>query len=364
MMTSMKTTILLLLGIVPASLAASCSTGDSTTYTFGTYEYNGGITTRDCAWITTNPSKTADRIATWCGETYNGLLVSGECPDACGLCSSAPSLSPTPYPTATPTSSPTISAKPTSSPTRPPSPAPSPFPTARPSNTPSQHPSDVPSVVPSDVPSNVPSLAPSDVPSLAPSLAPSDDPSEVPSDIPSVVPSLYPSLEPSAVPSDGPSLEPSEYPSLEPSAVPSESPTGTPTLSIKPSPSPSAAPVGSTSSPTAATAVTASPTAECVDSPLRLKFRVNGNMLTRSCEWAARKDTNNRCSLIGDAACPVTCGACSVCADPDPLLIKFRFDYNGRSIARNCDFVGRIPAKVNGRCAATGNICRQTCGKC
>jgi hypothetical protein len=83
--------------------------------------------------------------------------------------------------------------------------------------------------------------------------------------------------------------------------------------------------------------------------------------LTRSCAWAARKDTSNRCSLIGDAACPALCGTCSVCADP---TIRFRFDYNGKTIARSCEWVGRVPEKVSGRCAATGNICRQTCGKC
>ena len=355
--------ILLLLGIVPASLACN----DSTTFTFGTYDYQGTTTTRNCAWITQNAVKVSIRRANWCIDQTHayGSDVAGNCPVACDMC---------PPTTAAPTG-------PTASPTRPPSPAPSPFPTSRPSKTPSEHPSDVPSKEPSDVPSkepsavpsDVPSAVPSDVPSLEPSAVPSDlpslTPSQVPSDAPSAVPSVlpssepskYPSLEPSAVPSDVPSKEPSQYPSLEPSAVPSGTPTNNPTSSIKPSPQPSAAPVA------APVAVSPTPSAStpCVDTALRLQIDDNGDTKIRACSWVANRATNWRCNnLPGVAeACPVTCGTCSTCADPVNDL-RFRFTYNGNEIIRNCDFVGRIASKKTQRCAASSNICRSTCGVC
>lgn len=110
---------------------------------------------------------------------------------------------------------------------------------------------------------------------------------------------------------------------------------------------------------------TTTTTSACVDSSLRLKINVNGNIIARSCTWVAAKDTNARCQLSAgvDAACPVTCGTCATCADPDPLL-RFKFEYVGNEISRNCEFVGRVAEKVDGRCAASGNICRATCGEC
>ena len=100
----------------------------------------------------------------------------------------------------------------------------------------------------------------------------------------------------------------------------------------------------------------------CSDSPLRLKIPKDGGIVTRSCEWAARADTAMRCALPGvSAACPVTCGSCGTCADPE---LRFKFTYKNKSIARSCAFVGRIEGKVGGRCAASQNICRRTCGTC
>ena len=106
---------------------------------------------------------------------------------------------------------------------------------------------------------------------------------------------------------------------------------------------------------------TPSPSA-CSDSSLRLKIPKDGTIITRSCEWVARTDTSARCNLIGvSAACPVTCGSCDTCADPE---LRFKFTYNNMYIARSCEYVGRIENKISGRCAASHNICRQTCGMC
>ena len=111
-------------------------------------------------------------------------------------------------------------------------------------------------------------------------------------------------------------------------------------------------------------ALAATASATCVDYPLR--FRINGDSSqgsrNKSCEWVARKDTANRCALDGvSAACPVTCGACDSCVDTTVLL---RFEYNGRFVRRSCDFVGRVPKKLNERCEASGYTCRSTCGMC
>ena len=118
----------------------------------------------------------------------------------------------------------------------------------------------------------------------------------------------------------------------------------------KPSSAPTAAP---TSSPT------------CNDSSLRLKIRgSNGKYISRSCTWVSNKDTINRCGLEGvSEACPSTCGTCNICADP-PSSLKFKFNYNGRLVTRKCDFVGRIPSKVFGRCSQSNDICRATCNAC
>ena len=55
----------------------------------------------------------------------------------------------------------------------------------------------------------------------------------------------------------------------------------------------------------------------CVDTPLRLNIVKDEERITRSCTWVGNKNTPQRCSLKGvSAACPVTCGTCSVCEDP------------------------------------------------
>ena len=174
------------LAAIPA--ASACS--DSDTYTFGTYEYNAGFTTRNCAWLTDNPTESAARIAEWCDQSVGGSPVYNNCPVSCDACSYA----------------------------------------------------------------------------------------------------------------------------------------------------------------------------SCVNASTRLKIVVGGNIVSRSCTWVGRQDTTNRCALAGvSAACPNTCGTCDSCVD---TTARFRFTYNGQSIVRNCDFVGRVESKVEGRCAASGYVCRSTCGGC
>jgi len=127
----------LVLALVALPSALACV--DSSTYTFGHYEFNGATTIRDCAWITVNFNKIETRQDEWCGVEVGGSLVSDECPVACDAC---------PVTGAPPTASPrTISAAPTAAPTRPPSPSPSPL---SPSSCKRAYSS-------SDVPSNVPS---------------------------------------------------------------------------------------------------------------------------------------------------------------------------------------------------------------
>mmetsp|Transcript_20956 Transcript_20956/g.25783 ORF Transcript_20956/g.25783 Transcript_20956/m.25783 type:complete len:360 (-) Transcript_20956:265-1344(-) len=352
----------LVLALVALPSALACV--DSSTYTFGHYEFNGATTIRDCAWITVNFNKIETRQDEWCGVEVGGSLVSDECPVACDACpvTAAPSVPP-------PTASPTVSAAPTAAPTRPPSPAPSPFPTARPSSVPSESPSDVPSTVPSDMPSDIPSFMPSDLPSKNPSDMPSDMPSFMPSDMPSMTPSDSPSLTPSKVPSDAPSGAPSVTPSLIPSKVPSDVPTGDPTFSIKPSPAPSAAPSGPTVGPTkpptkAPTKAPVATPATCEDSVIRFKVDYNGDgqYKPQSCIWVARKETATRCAVDGvSEICADTCEACATCADS---TLRLKIPKDGKKIARYCTWVAR--KFTNKRCGYEGvaEACRSTCGTC
>ena len=288
-----------------AAVQASFACTDSTTFTFGTYEYNGSVTTKDCDWITVNPNKITIRRSKWCSQTVEGSRVSDECPLACDMC---PSAAPSPFPpfhspSGNPSFEPSISNTPSGSPTRRPSPQPSSFPTTSPSMTPSIHKSDDPSMAPSDEPSQHPSKKPS----LSPSTAPTGSPSMYPTDRPSTT--------------------------AHPTNIPSETSSTTPSF-------------------------------ECVDTTLRLKIEGTTKRIQRSCEWVARKDTPNRCSLSGvSESCPVTCGSCPSCTDPNSD-IRFKFIYNGKNIKRSCDWVGRISEKINGRCAATANICRSICNRC
>mmetsp|Transcript_5717 Transcript_5717/g.7037 ORF Transcript_5717/g.7037 Transcript_5717/m.7037 type:complete len:226 (+) Transcript_5717:124-801(+) len=224
MLVSKTILVLALVALVVPRALSSCD--DSTTFTFGSYQYNAERTTRDCAWIKANEDSVEQRQERWCTYDYEGTIVQDECPLACNVC------------------------------------------------------------------------APSAMPSI--------------------------------------SSSPTDPPTLEPSISPSGTPSSQPTL-------------------------------PCVDSLLRLRIPTAGTkpkaQISRYCSWVANRDTKNRCALPGiSAACPATCDTCNTCEDPDEL--RFRFKYNGSKILRNCEFIGRIKAKVPGRCKRSGNICRSTCGYC
>ena len=133
-------------------------------------------------------------------------------------------------------------------------------------------------------------------------------------------------------------------------SCPIEGPTANPTM----------APVVPTQSPTRPP----SPAFSCVDSLLRLKILdTDGSRISRSCEWVARRATLQRCALPGvSAACPVTCGTCSTCVDPEAPM-RFKFSKDGvDTIIRDCGWVAA--RSTNMRCGYSENICRSTCGRC
>ena len=147
------------------------------------------------------------------------------------------------------------------------------------------------------------------------------------------------------VPTETPTGVPTDVPTKAPTQAPTETPTRVPT-DVPTKAAPTQAPVA------------------CSDSPLRLKIFKEGatKPISRSCEWVERKNTAERCNLTGvSAACPFTCGSCGTCADPE---LRFKFRYNNKDITRSCEFVGRIESEISDRCAASQNICRETCGTC
>lgn len=92
----------------------------------------------------------------------------------------------------------------------------------------------------------------------------------------------------------------------------------------------------------------------CVDSPLRMI--VDGR--SRSCEWVARRNTENRCRIENvESHCPVTCNACATnqCTDSESRFIL------GNGDSKKCVWVRRLNSRI--RCAIDGvrNTCRQTC---
>ena len=105
---------------------------------------------------------------------------------------------------------------------------------------------------------------------------------------------------------------------------------------------------------------------ECEDT--RLQIRIpgitddNDKPITTRCKLVG-ENTEERCKWTGvSQACPVTCGACDKCEDPDPAL-RFKFlSWRGK-IMRNCDFIKRIPKKKKNRCKRSANICRDSCGE-
>lgn len=100
----------------------------------------------------------------------------------------------------------------------------------------------------------------------------------------------------------------------------------------------------------------------CSDSPLRFRLTLNGKNRFRRCSWVAKKNTANRCRISGvSETCPDTCGSCSSCVDSPH---RFKLTLKGKLISRGCNWVAKKNTPT--RCAASGvsEICRSTCGIC
>jgi hypothetical protein len=104
----------------------------------------------------------------------------------------------------------------------------------------------------------------------------------------------------------------------------------------------------------------------CEDSPFKFKTIKNGKTIGRTCTWVATKGTKSRCNLPGvNLTCSSTCGTTcttSTCAD-SPL--RFRFQYKGRYITRDCSWTAN--KKTAERCSTITGMsatCRDTCNVC
>lgn len=132
-----------------------------------------------------------------------------------------------------------------------------------------------------------------------------------------------------------------------------------------PTPPTPTAPTPTAPTPTAPTSTAPAPTEpECEDSSLKFRLIINGKRRRKDCVWASNRATTYRCGLdeIVETMCPETCGGtCSECVDSTG---KFKFEYNGRRIARDCDWVAN--RRTNARCRIDGLAlaCRDTCGLC
>ena len=160
--------------------------------------------------------------------------------------SPAPSVSPSETPTATttPTATATPSNVPSVVPTATAEPSAAPTATTEPTVTPTAIPSETPAAttMPTAIPSEAPSQTPTatTVPTAIPSEAPSQTPTAttVPTAIPSEAPSQTPTATtvPTALPSEAPSQTPAAIavPTAIPSEAPSAVPSGTPTVTVAP----------------------------------------------------------------------------------------------------------------------------------
>ncbi len=90
--------------VEPPVAAPVCS--DSSSFTFGSYNYKGSETVRDCAWISVNDGKKEIRQNNWCSEKIDGVRVSKKCPVACGKCDDPNAIAPVEPPVAAPVEAP------------------------------------------------------------------------------------------------------------------------------------------------------------------------------------------------------------------------------------------------------------------
>ena len=151
-----------------------------------------------------------------------------------------------------------------------------------------------------------------------------------------------------------------------------EGPTApTPTAPTPTVPTPTA-PTPTAPTPTAPTPTAPTPTGDddegdddessCADSSLRFQLRWNGRKIARDCNWVANKATKKRCAVDGvSQMCPDTCESCSTCEDSSA---RFKLLWNGKKISRDCFWVGNRATRS--RCAVEGvaEACRSTCEEC
>lgn len=118
-------------------------------------------------------------------------------------------------------------------------------------------------------------------------------------------------------------------------------------------PTPFPTPTPPTSSPTAS---------KCNDSSLKFEVLNNGNILSKSCDWVARKSTTLRCDLPGVSShCPKTCGTCNTCIDGTNMFV---FNDNDKMCST---WIANANAKNKmKRCSKIGiaDTCRVSCNNC
>jgi hypothetical protein len=181
--------------------------------------------------------------------------------------------------------------------------------------------------------------------SMSPSLSP--NPTLLPSTPPTKAPTASPTASPTKNPNPSPTKNPTASPTRTPNASPTKNPTPSPTKN--PTPSPTKNP---TSSP-----ISKGPTI-CTDT--KGKFMVDILQKKKSCKWARRKHTEDRCgiSLVVQEMCPVTCDTCyATCTD---VSGKFMVGYNKRS----CKWVRREATEARCNDAVVQVKCPITCDSC
>ena len=98
----------------------------------------------------------------------------------------------------------------------------------------------------------------------------------------------------------------------------------------------------------------------CVDSSLAFKLSEDDNEFV-SCEWVG-EDTANRCNIEGvNRTCRATCGIGSCCSDSTE---QFQFTYNGNVINKFCEWAARKDTKNRCAVAEVSANCPETCGSC
>jgi len=101
----------------------------------------------------------------------------------------------------------------------------------------------------------------------------------------------------------------------------------------------------------------------CNDSPVRFRTRKpTGEIIWRDCGWVANKSTSWRCTFEGvSSICRATCNSCNPCHD---ATNRFRVTYQGRNIARDCDWVANRATKSRCKSSGVPVTCPVACDAC